>query len=108
MLDVGEKGGSVSDMRHPHSIGNSVAVVETIVAHIFSDHKSITMYGLKKSEASYEVWVKHQGHRITMQSLTREGIVHGTDPDEATARKFQSCIERCIRQGMKGWTPDVA
>ena len=108
MLDVGEKGGSVSDMRHPHSIGNSVAVVETIVAHIFSDHKSITMYGLKKSEASYEVWVKHHGHRITVQSLTRDIIVHCTDPDADTAMKFQSFIERCIRQGMKVLTPDVS
>jgi hypothetical protein len=52
--------------------------------------------------------VKHEGHMITVQSLTREIIVHCTDPDADTAMKFQSFIERCIRQGMKVLTPDVA
>jgi hypothetical protein len=48
MLDVDEKECSVSDMRHPNRIENSVALVNTIVDHVFSDHKSIKMYGLKK------------------------------------------------------------
>jgi hypothetical protein len=108
MLDVGEKGGSVSEMRHPHRVENSVALVKTIIDHIFSDHKSIHMYGLKEIHASYEVWVKHKGQMITVQSLTREIILHCTDPDEDTAMKFQSFIERCIRQGMKVLTPDVS
>ena len=49
MLDGDARGGRVSEIRHPNSIENSVALVETIVDHIFSDHKSIEMYGLKKS-----------------------------------------------------------
>jgi hypothetical protein len=108
MLEVGEKGGRVSEMRQPHRIEKSVALVKTIVDHIFSGHKSIEMYGLKKIQASYEVWVKHDGHMITVQSLTREIIFACTDPDEATAVKFQSFIERGIRQGMKVLTPDAS
>ena len=108
LLDDGEKGGSVSAMRHPSRIENSVALVETMVEHIFSDHKSISLYGVKRIHASYEVWVKHKGQMITVQSLTRDIILHCTDPDEDTARKFQSFIERCIRQGMKVLTPDVS
>ena len=108
MMDVGEKGGSVSEIRYPSRIEKSVALVNTIVDHIFSDHKSISMYGLKKIHASYEVWVKHKGQMITVQSLTRDIILHCTDPDEDTAMKFQSFIERCIRQGMKVLTPDVS
>jgi hypothetical protein len=108
MLDVDEKECSVSDMRHPNRIENSVALVNTIVDHIFSDHKSIHIYGLKKTQASYEVWVKHKGQMITVQSLTRDIILHCTDPDEDTAMKFQSFIERCIRQGMKVLTPDIS
>ena len=95
-------------MRHPSRIENSVALVETMVEHIFSDHKSINLYGVKRIHASYEVWVKHEGQMITVQSLTREIIWHCTDPDEDTAMKFQSFIERCIRQGMKVLTPDVS
>jgi hypothetical protein len=70
-------------MKHPHRIEKSVALVKTLVDHIFSDHKSIYIYGLKKTQASYEVWVKHKGQMITVQSLTRDIILHCTDPDEA-------------------------
>ena len=98
----------MSEMRHPHRIEKSVALVETIIDRIFSDHTSIKMYGLKKIQASYEVWVKHEGHLVTVQSLTREIILYCTDPDEDTAMKFQSFIERGIRQGMKVLTPDVS
>jgi len=108
MLEVGEKGGSVSAMRHPNRIEQSVALVKTIIDHIFSNHTSIHMYGLKEIHASYEVWVQHKGQMITVQSLTRDIIVHCTDPDADTAMKFQSFIERCIRQGMKVLTPDVS
>jgi hypothetical protein len=104
----GKRGGSVSEMKHPHRIEKSVALVKTIIDHIFSDHQSVKMYGLKKIHASYEVWVQQKGHMITVQSLTRDIILHCTDPDEATARKFQSFIERCIRQGTKVLTPDVS
>ena len=52
--------------------------------------------------------MKHDGHMITVQSLTREIILHCTDPDEDTAMKFQSFIERGIRQGMKVLTPDAS
>jgi hypothetical protein len=108
MLDVDEKRCSVSEMRYPNRIENSVALVKTIVDHIFSDHTSIKMYGLKKIHASYEVWVKYEGQMITVQSLTREIILYCTDPDEDTAMKFQSFIERGIRQGMKVLTPDAS
>ena len=108
MMDVGEKGGSVSEIRYPSRIENSVALVETMVQHIFSDHEAISLYGLKKIHASYDVWVQHKGQMITVQSLTREIIWYCTDPDEDTAMKFQSFIERCIRQGMKVLTPDVS
>ena len=108
MLDVDEKGGRVSDMRHPSRIETSVALVETMVEHIFSDHKAINLYGVKRIDASYDVWVEYEGQMITVQSLTREIILHCTDPDEDTAIKFQSFIERCIRQGMKVLTPDVS
>ena len=98
----------MSDMRRPHRIEKSVALVKTIIDHIFSDHTSIHMYGLKEIHASYEVWVKHRGQMITVQSLTREIILHCTDPDEDTARKCQSFIESCIRQGMKVLTTNVS
>src|SRR5215475_3781978 len=105
--DVDAKGGSVSDMRHPNRIETSVALVETMVEHIFADHKSISLYGVKRRHALYDVWVEYEGHMITVQSLTRDIILHCTDPDEDTARKFQSFIESCIRQGMKVLTPNV-
>jgi len=95
-------------MRHPSRIENSVALVETIVDPIFSDHKAISLYGVKRIDASYDVWVEYEGHMITVQSLTTDIILHCTDPDEDTARKFQSFIERCIRQGMKVLTPNVS
>ena len=98
----------MSEMRHANRIDTSVALVKTIVDHIFSDHQSIKMYGLTKIHGSYDVWVKHEGHMITVQSLTRDIILHCTDPDEDTARTFRSFIERCIRQGMKVLTPDVS
>jgi hypothetical protein len=86
----------------------SLAVVKTIVDHILADQTSIKKYGLSKTQASYEVWVKHAGHIITVQSLTRDIILPCTDPDEATAMKFQSFIERCIRQGMKVLLSDAS
>ena len=79
-----------------------------MIEHIFSDHKSISLYGVKRIDDSYDVWVEYEGHRITVQSLTREIILHCTDPDADTAMKFQSFIERYIRQGMKVLTPDVS
>jgi hypothetical protein len=87
---------------------SSVALVEAMVEHIFSNHRSIHRYGLTKTHASYEVWVKHEGHIITVQSLTRDIILPCTDPDADTAMKFQSFIERCIRQGIKALIPDVS
>ena len=98
----------MSEMRHPSRIENSVALVETIVDHIFSDHKAISLYGVKRIDTSYDVWVEYEGHMITVQSLTKNIILHCTDPDEDTAMKFQSFIERCIRQGMKVLTPNVS
>jgi hypothetical protein len=98
----------VSEIRRPNRIEHNVALVETMVEHIFSDHKSISLYGVKRTDASYDVWVEYEGQMITVQSLTRDIIVHCTDPDEDTARKFQSFIEQCIRQGMKVLTPDVS
>jgi len=38
-------------MKHPHRIEKSVALVKTIIDHIFSDHQSVKMYGLKKQRA---------------------------------------------------------
>jgi hypothetical protein len=107
-LDGDEKGGRVSEMRHPSRIENSVTLVETMVEHICSDHKAISLYGVKRIDTSYDVWVEYEGQVITVQSLTREIILHCTDPDEDTAMKFQSFIERGIRQGMKVLTPDVS
>ena len=95
-------------MRHPSRIENSVALVETMVEHILSDHKAISLYGVKRIDASYDVWVRHEGQMITVQSLTRDIILYCTDPDEDTAMKFQSFIESCIRQGMKVLTPDIS
>jgi hypothetical protein len=95
-------------MRHPSRIESSVALVETMVEHIFSDHTSIHLYGVKRIHASYDVWVEYEGQIITVQSLTREIILHCTDPDADTAMKFQSFIERCIRHGMKVLTPNVS
>jgi hypothetical protein len=101
MLNVGEKEVRVSEIKHPSRMENSVALVETLVDHFFADHKSISLYGLKRRHGSYEVWVEHEKAIITVQSLTREIILHCTDPDEETAVKFQVFIERGIRQGMK-------
>ena len=108
LLPGDEQGDSVSDMRHPSRMETSVALVETMVKHIFSDHNAISLYGVKRLDGSYDVWVKHQGQIITVQSLTREVILPCTDPDEDTAMKFQSFIERGIRQGMKVLTSDVS
>ena len=44
---------------------------------------------------------------VTVQSLSREIIVACTDPDAETAVKFQSFIERGIRQGLKAVLMDV-
>ena len=44
----------MSEIRHPSRIENSVALVETIVDHIFSDHKAISLYGVKRIDASYD------------------------------------------------------
>jgi len=95
-------------MQHPYSMESSIEVVRAIVDHIFLDYKSIHPYGVKKVHGSYEVWMTQKDHMITVQSLSREIILPCTDPDEATALKFQSFIERCIRQGMQGVTPDVS
>jgi len=54
MLDVDDKENSVADMRHPSRIETSVALVETMVEHIFSDHKAISLYGVKRIDASYD------------------------------------------------------
>jgi hypothetical protein len=75
-------------MRRPNRIEHSVALVETMVEHIFSDYKSIHLYGVKRRQASYDVWVEYEGKMITVQSLTRDIIVHCTDPDADTARTF--------------------
>ena len=108
MVHVDERECSVSELRHPTRIEQSVVLVNTIVDRIFSDHTSIKIYGLHKIHESYEVWVKYEGQMITVQSLSREIILPCTDPDEDTAMKFQSFIERCIRQDMKVLTPDVS
>jgi hypothetical protein len=71
-----KKGSRVSDMRHPSRIEHSVALVETMVEHIFSDHTSISLYGIKRIDASYDVWVEYEGQMITVQSLTRDIILH--------------------------------
>src|SRR5215831_8225733 len=105
---VMKRGDRVSVMKHPSRMEKSVALVETMVEHVFSDHKSISLYGVKRIDASYDVWVEYEGHRITVQSLTKDIILYCTDPDEDTAMKFQSFIERCIRQGMKMLTPNVS
>jgi hypothetical protein len=95
-------------MQHPYGMESSIEVVKTIVGHIFSDYKFIHRYGVKKVHGSYEVWMTQKGQTITVQTLSREIILPCTDPDEATALKFQSFIERCIRQGLKVLTPDVS
>jgi hypothetical protein len=97
----------VSAMRHPHRLAQSVAVVETIVDHIFTNHSSISQCGLKKQPPSYDVWVKLNDSIVTIQSLTREIIMACSDPDAETAVKFQSFIERGIRQGLQAVLTDV-
>jgi len=103
----GAKERNVSAMRHPSRFAQSIAVVETIVDQVFTNYKSISQYGLKKQPPSYEVWMKINDTIVTVQSLTREIIFACTDPDEETAVKFQSFIERCIRQGMKAVMTNV-
>jgi hypothetical protein len=103
----GAKERSVSAMRHPRRLAQSVALVETIVDHIFTNHTFISQYGLKKQPPSYDVWVKLNDTIVTVQSFTREIIIACTDPDAETAVKFQSFIERGIRQGMKAVMTDV-
>jgi hypothetical protein len=92
---------NVSAMRHPNRLAQSIAVVEAIVDQVLTNHTSIRLYGLKKNPPSYDVWVKLKDTSVTIQSLTREIIVACTDPDTATAVKFQLFIERGIRQGLK-------
>src|SRR5437016_3055998 len=83
----GAKERSVSAMRHPHRFAQSVAVVETIVDHIFTNHASISRYGLKKQHPSYDVWVKLNDSIVTVQSFSREIIIACSDPDAETAVK---------------------
>ena len=97
----------MSEMRHPSRMENSVALVETLIDHIFANHKFINLYGLKRKHGAYEVWVEHENAIITVQSLTKEIILYCTDPDEETAVKFQVFIERGIRQGMKAVITEV-
>lgn len=97
----------MSAMRHSKRLQNSVALVEAIVDHICTNYKSISLYGLKNSHPSYEVWVEYKNKIVTVQSLTRAIIYSCTDPDEETAVKFQAFIERCIRQGMKAVMSEV-
>ena len=94
--------------RRPSKIETSVALVETMVEHMCSVHNVISLYGVKRIDNSYDVWVEYEGQRITVQSLTREIILHCTDPDEDTAMRFQSFIERCIRQGIKALIPEAS
>ena len=82
----------MSEMRHPSRIENSVALVKTMVEHIFSDHKAISLYGVKRLDASYDIWVEYAGHMITAQSLTRDIILPCTDPDEDTALNFSHVL----------------
>jgi hypothetical protein len=97
----------VSAMRHPSRFARSIAFVETIVDQVLTNHTSIRLYGLKKNPPSYDVWMKLNDTIVTVQSLTREIIIACTDPDEETAVKFQSFIERGIRQGLKAAMTDV-
>jgi hypothetical protein len=97
----------VSVMRLPSRFAQSLALVEMIGDQVFTNHRSISRYGLKKHPLSYDVWMKFQDNIIAVQSLTREIIFVCTDPNEATAVKFQSFIERGIRQGMKAVETDV-
>ncbi len=90
MLDVGEKGSRVSDMRHPSRIEQSVAWVETMVEHIFSDQKSIHLYGVKRLQASYDIWVEYEGKIITVQSLTKE--ILGLSQDSAFWQELRLTI----------------
>jgi len=54
---------------------------------------SVYTYGLKDNNSSYDVWMKHNGKIVTVQSFTREIILFCTDKDAATATKFQMFIE---------------
>jgi hypothetical protein len=94
-------------MRDPSRFEQSIAVVERILDQVFTSHTSISRYGLKKQPLSYDVWMKFQDTIVTVQSLTRDIIVACTDPDAATAVKFQSFIERGIRQGLKAVMTNV-
>src|SRR2546428_381210 len=102
-----EKEIRVSAMRHPRRLAQSIALVETIVGQIFTTHTSIRRYGLKKQPPSYDVWMKFNDTIVTVQSFTREIIMACTDPDAETAVKFQSFIEKGIRQGLKAVMIDV-
>jgi hypothetical protein len=96
----GAQESSVSAMRHPQRFVQSVAMVETIVDHLCTNHSSISRYGLKKQPPSYDVWVEVNDTIVTVQSLTREIIMACTDPDAETAVALQSFIERGIWQGL--------
>ena len=97
----------MSAMRHPHRFVQSVAVVAMIVDQVFTNHSSISRYGLKKQFPSYDVWVELNDTMVTVQSFRREIIVACTDPDAETAVTFQSFIARGIRQGLKAVLMDV-
>jgi hypothetical protein len=107
IVDGGKKELSVSAMKYSSRFERSVILVETMVDHICSSYTSVDQYGLKRRPPSYEVWIEHNAKMITVQSLTREIIMACTDPDADTARKFQSFIEKCIRQGMQALMTEV-
>ena len=91
----------VLDKKQGVRLTESINLVNGIMDRIFRKHMSVYTYGLKHKHSSYDVWMKHHGKMVTVQSLTREIILYCTDKDEATATKFQMFIERGIRQGME-------
>jgi hypothetical protein len=99
------KAGAMAVGRVSKRFTESIVLVKRIVDRVCVNNSAVSKYGLKDDFPSYEVWVTHKQKTMTVQSFTGDIILHCTDPDEATARKFQAFIEICIRRGMHALLP---
>jgi hypothetical protein len=98
---LAKKESVVAEKKRGVRLTDSINLVNGIIDRVFRKHTSIHKYGLKNEDSSFDVWMNHNEKIVTVQSFTKEIVLYCTDKDEATATKFQTFIERGIRQGME-------
>jgi hypothetical protein len=79
----------------------SIDLVETIIHQVSTQYTIIDSDRLTEDGLSYKVVVDYQSRRRTLGAFTRGEIVNCTDPDSATAMKYQAYIRTCVQQDLK-------